>query len=270
MVRDTAQDDPIAHPAPTPDTVTASRRHLTTGYASGVDRLLWDMDKRPMPDLDAVRAVVAASQADKPVDALDIGAAVILLLEMRLELDCLEADVLDAALDSGLGFESLAAVLELPDPVLVRSRLEYLLARRELPRAAAVESAPPRHPRESGTTRAAAQAVRRAETAASRAESAARRRRELRDNQRSPNRTDAEIAAACASEARSHAADAAERVASGLLRAAVALDGCAEKCMEGYGADDNPVLRKRAREYTAAAQRYREMAAEYLDIGKRT
>lgn len=40
--------------------------------------------------------------------------------------------------------------------------------------------------------------------------------------------------------------------------------------MEGYSADGDPVLRKRAQEYTAAAQRYREMAAEYLDIGTRT
>lgn len=223
-----------------------------------------------MPDLDAVRAVISASQAHQPVDALDIGAALILLLEMRLELDCLEADVLDAALDSGLGLESLAAVFELPDPVLMRSRLEYLLARRELPRATAVESAPPRHPQESGPVRAAAQAARRAETAASRAESAARRRRELRESGRRADQTDAERAAARASEARIHAADAAERVATGLLRAAVALDGCAGKCMEGFGADGNPVLRKRAQEYTAAAQRYREMAAEYLDIGKRT
>lgn len=39
--------------------------------------------------------------------------------------------------------------------------------------------------------------------------------------------------------------------------------------MEGHSADGNPVLTKRAQEYTAAAVRYREMAAEYLDIGKR-
>lgn len=246
--------------------VTASRRHLTTEYAHGVDRLLWDMDKRPMPDLDAIHAVVAANQAHLPVDALDIGAGLILLLEMRLELDCLEADVLGAALDSGLALDSLAAVLELPDPVLMRSRLDYLLARRELPRPSA-QPAPPQNPQDGGPGRPA-QAARRAEQAAGRPQSAARRRQELRDGQRHADPANAQTAAARATEARIHAADAAERVANGLLRAAKALDGCAEKCLEGDGADRNPALRQRAQEYAAAAQRYREMAADYLDIGK--
>ena len=30
--------------------VSASRRHLTERYATGVDRLLWDTEKRLIPD----------------------------------------------------------------------------------------------------------------------------------------------------------------------------------------------------------------------------
>lgn len=274
-VRDTARDERIAHPAPAPDMVTASRRHLTTGYASGVDRLLWDMDKRPMPDMDAVHAVISADQAHHRADALDIGAALILLLEMRLQLDCLEADVLDVALDSGLSPESLAAVLELPDPVLMRHRLEYLAARRELLRGTA-HSAPPRKSQkkqknlsDGSAARAAEQAARRAELASDRAASAARRREELRTGERPSGRADADKATARASEARIQASDAAERVASGLLRAADALEGCAEKSLAGDGAEQDPAIRQRAQAYASAAQRYREMATAYLDIGKR-
>lgn len=106
--------------------VTAARRHLTIAHATGVERLLWDTEKRPMPDLDAVQAVISPHKANQPVEALDIGAALILVQEMRLEVDCLEAEVLAAALDSGLGLESLAAVLELPGPAAMLARLEYL------------------------------------------------------------------------------------------------------------------------------------------------
>lgn len=247
--------------------VTAARWHLTIAHATGVDRLLWDTEKRPMPDLDAVQAVISPHKANQPVEALDIGAALILVQEMRLEVDCLEAEVLAAALDSGLGLESLAAVLELPGPAAMLARLEYIVARSELPRPDPRSATPEKSP-DSGVAKAGAQAARRAEQAAMRAASAARRREELRAGQRRASRADVDRAAARANEARIAAGDAAERVASGLLRAANALDGCAEKCLENEGADRDPVLSRRAQEYTSAARRYREMAASYLDIGK--
>jgi hypothetical protein len=258
--------------------VAAARRHLTTGYAEGVDRLLWETEKRPLPDLAAVRAVISASQSRQRVDGPDIGAALVLLLELRLYLDCLEAEMLDLALDSGLDLGSLAAVLELPDPVAVRSRLKYLGHRRELPRAITAEPSSPLpdagqslspQPAESGAARAASRAGRRAESAASRAASAVRRIQELKDGQRGISRADADLAAARASEARIAAGDAAERVASGLLRAADTLDECAAKCTQGDDAYRDPALTQRAHEYSAAARRYRDIAASYLDIGHR-
>lgn len=247
--------------------VTASRRHLTIAHATGVDRLLWDTEKRPMPDLDAVQAVISPHKGNQPAEALDVGAALIIVQGMRLEIDCLEAEVLASALDSGLGLDSLAAVLELPDPAAMLARLEYMVARSELPRPDPQSATLGKSP-DSGVAKAGAQAARRAEQAAMRAASAARRREELRAGQRRASRADVDRAAARANEARIAASDAAERVASGLLRAANALDGCAEKCLENEGADRDPVLRRRAQEYASAARRYREMAASYLDIGK--
>ncbi len=66
--------------------VTASRRHLTERYASGVDRLLWDTEKRLIPDLDAIKSVTEA-MASGQAEALDIGAALVLVQAARLALD---------------------------------------------------------------------------------------------------------------------------------------------------------------------------------------
>lgn len=264
-----ANDKASKPPAPVPDLVTASRRHLTSEFAQGLDRLLWDLEKRPMPDFDAVNGVICAAQAEPSVDALSIGAALVLVQSLRLELDGLEADVFDAALASGMDHDSLAAVLDLPDAAAARRWQQYLEARRELPRAAA--SSPLRHdPVSHGAAEAAARAGRRADQAASRAVAAARRREELRKppSEARSRRADAEEAAARASEARVQAGDAAERVATGLLRAAVALDRCAARCEELWRNSGNPMLAQRAQEYSRAAQRYREMADSYSDIGK--
>jgi hypothetical protein len=196
--------------APEPDTVTAARRHLSSEFAQGVDRLLWDLEKRPMPDLHAVNAVIcAARRSDRPVEALSVGAALVLLQSLRLELDVLEAGVFGAALESGVGYDSLAAVLGLPDADAAQAREQYLKVRRELPRAPARASA-----------------------------------------------------------ARVQAGDAADRVATGLLRAAVALDRCAARCEELRQSSGDPTFTQRAQEYGRAAQRYREMADSYTNIGK--
>lgn len=251
--------------------VTASRRHLTSEYAGGVERLFWELEKRPMPDLAAVGAVVSVHEAGRPVDALSVGAALVLLQSLRLEIDSLEASVFDAAAAGGLNFESVAAVLELPDADAAQGRGEYLRARRDLARA----SAPPagtlpetREARSVAAAQAAAQAGRRADEAAIRAAAAARRRDELRQSQRGMlgRRANPEVAAIAAGEAKIQAGEAAERVASGLLRAATALDQCAARYEEWRGTTNDPKLRQLAEEYTNAARRYREIASRYRDI----
>src|ERR1035441_2316705 len=116
-------------PAPSPDMVTASRRHLTERYAAGVDRLLWDTEKRIVPDLDAIRSVIDAASSGH-AEALDIGAGLVLVQAAGLEVDRLEYDVFESAHAMGMGEEAIAAVLDLPDAAAAGKRRRWLKSRR--------------------------------------------------------------------------------------------------------------------------------------------
>jgi hypothetical protein len=246
--------------------VMASRRHLTERYAAGVDRLLWDTEKRLVPDLDAIRSVVDAASAGH-AEALDIGAGLVLLQAARLEVDRLEYDLFEGAHAMGMGEEAIAAVLDLPDAATAAKRRRWLKARRALPYA---NIGAPRGP--GGSAEAANRAGRRASQAANRAAEAAQRREQLSQPDRGADgsRQHAERAAANAGEARVLAGEAAERVALGLLRAAAGLDRCAAGCEELASADTvhRPELRLKADEYHQAAVKYRQMAAEYRADGQ--
>lgn len=170
-------DRPMEPPPPPPEMVSAARQHLTARYASGVDLLLWDLEKRPMADGAAVRAVVAAQAAGHRLDTLDIGAALVVVQAMRLDLDLLEAAVMDAAEEAGVTADSMAAVLDLPDAAAVDDRRQLLSTRRKVPRTSTATS--PRQP----PGEAAARAGRRAKQAADRAGEARRRREQLRQAQ---------------------------------------------------------------------------------------
>jgi hypothetical protein len=245
--------------------VTASRRHLTERYAAGVDRLLWDTEKRLVPDLDAIRSVVDAASAGH-AEALDIGAGLVLLQAARLEVDRLEYDVFEGAHAMGMGEEAIAAVLDLPDAATAAKRRRWLKVRRALPYADIGAPGP------GGSAEAANRAGRRASQAANRAAEAAQRREQLsqRDHAADSSRQHAERAAANAGEARVLAGEAIERVALGLLRAAAGLDRCAAGCEElaSAGTVRRPELRGKADEYHQAAVKYREMAAEYRADGQ--
>ena len=58
--------------------MAASRRHLTERYAAGVDRLLWNTEKRFVPDAAAISLVTDAAMAGL-AGALDLGAALVLV-----------------------------------------------------------------------------------------------------------------------------------------------------------------------------------------------
>jgi len=131
----------VEPPAPSPDMVTASRRHLTDRYACGVDRLLWDTEKRLMPDLDAIRLLTRAADAGQ-AQALDVGAGLVLLQAARLELDRLEFEVFESAQTIGMADEAIAAVLELPDAPAVIKRRRWLKGRRALPHTDAEQPRP--------------------------------------------------------------------------------------------------------------------------------
>jgi hypothetical protein len=243
--------------------VSASRRHLTDRYAAGVDRLLWETEKRLLPDLDAIRSVIASAKAGH-AEALDVGATLVLLQAARLELDRLEFETLEAAHSMGMRDEAVAAVLELPDAAAAEARYRALAARHELPYEE-IEAPRPVVPADKEASQRAAQ---RASRAASRAAEAARRRDELSQaragRRRATHLADAERASAHASEARVRAGEAAERVALGLLRAAEALDRCAAGCAEFASvADGGAQFTHKADEYHNAAVRYRRLAAEY-------
>jgi hypothetical protein len=111
--------------------VDASRRHLTERYASGVDLLLWETEKRLVPDLDAIKAVTGAA-ASGQAEVLDMGAALILVQAARLGLDRLECDIFDAARAMGMRPEAIAAVLGLPDAAAAEKRHRWLETRRDL------------------------------------------------------------------------------------------------------------------------------------------
>jgi len=251
---------------PPPELVTASRRHLTERYASGVDRLLWNREKRCLSDLAAIELVTDAALAGL-ADALDLGAALVLVHAGRLNLDGLEYEIFQGAHAAGMRREALAAILGLPDAAAVSERQQWLEDRHALPRAEA-EQILPDGP---GHAEAAARAGRRAAQAAIRAAEVARRREELarlRLRGRDPRFDHPEQAVARAHEARLLVDEAAERTALGLRRAAAALDRYAIRCTElSAAADDDQARRlcRKADEYHQAAARYREMATRYGD-----
>jgi hypothetical protein len=112
--------------------VAASRRHLTERYAAGVDLLLWETEKRLLPDLDAIRSATQAAAAGR-AEGLDLGAALVLVQAVRLGLDRLEAELFEAARAMGMRPEAIAAVLDLPDAAAAEKRQRWLEGRRALP-----------------------------------------------------------------------------------------------------------------------------------------
>ena len=131
----------VEPPAPSPEMVSASRRHLTERYASGVDLLLWETEKRLIPDLDAIRLVTEAA-ASGQAEGLDMGAALVLVQAARLGLDRLEGELFEAACAMGMRPEAIAAVLELPDAAAAEKRQRWLERRRAVPYATATSQRP--------------------------------------------------------------------------------------------------------------------------------
>jgi hypothetical protein len=117
-----------------PDLIRAARQQLTSRYATGVEQVLWDMHKFPMHDLDAVARVLEApgaaeSAPDDRATATDIGAAFLLLMVARLDADRMEAALFDRALEMGMEYEQIAAVLDLPGSEAARRRHREVRAR---------------------------------------------------------------------------------------------------------------------------------------------
>jgi hypothetical protein len=71
---------------------------------------------RALEDLRTVAAVRLAAHyaAQPPAGPLDLGAGLVMLANLRLYLDALEADLLDAATHLGMSWDLIAAIIGLP------------------------------------------------------------------------------------------------------------------------------------------------------------
>jgi hypothetical protein len=71
---------------------------------------------RQAEDIRAIHSVIdsACDDAPRPADALDVGAALVVLCDLRFYLDGLETDLLDAAQRVDLGWDVVAAILGIP------------------------------------------------------------------------------------------------------------------------------------------------------------
>jgi hypothetical protein len=117
-------------PAPALPLVVAARQHLSKRYAAGVDQVLWDAEKRPMPDSAAVRAVINAGSRAEP---LDMASALVLVQVIRQGVDVLEYELFEAVRTAGITDTAVAAVLGLSDEAAARARRQWLSDRQTVP-----------------------------------------------------------------------------------------------------------------------------------------
>lgn len=241
----------LVPPGPLPDAVSAARRQLNELYASGVERLLWELDKQPMPDLDAIRrAITAAGNGDSG----GLAPSLVLLQAARLKLDRLEAEAFDAAYAAGIGDETLAGMLELPGAQAAAAWYRWLATRQALPYD---EPRPARRAVPGGAADDAASAGRRAHQAATRVAQIAQRLEQLHS-------ADGNRPSAIAGEARILADEAIERATLGLVRAAEALEWCAAGYERLARADSarSDEYRQEAAWYWRTAQKYRQQVSQ--------
>lgn len=112
--------------APEPGLVTAARAHLSQRFARGVQEVLWEGRGMPMPDQDAIAHVIKAAAAGESLSAEDLAAALLLTQAVRLDIDLMEADLMDIACNAGMSWEQIATVLDLPDAGTARRRYDQL------------------------------------------------------------------------------------------------------------------------------------------------
>ena len=120
-------------PAPDPSVADSARLRLAAFRALSAGPPAGWASERSAEDIQAINAVIEATRddAERPADALDIGAALVMLCDLRLYLDGLEADLLDAAQPAELGWDVIAAIIGIPADEAQR-RHQALRARRIL------------------------------------------------------------------------------------------------------------------------------------------
>ncbi len=103
-------------PAPDPGVVDSARLRIGAHRVLAAGRHAEQAAARPAEDILAINAVAGSARGGttRPADALDVGAALVVLCDPRLHLDGLEADLLDAAQQVGLGWDVVAAIIGIP------------------------------------------------------------------------------------------------------------------------------------------------------------
>jgi hypothetical protein len=86
--------------------------------------------ERAQADLRSIDTVLETARANplRPADSLDVGAALVLLSNLRLYLDQLEAGLLATAQHTGMSWDLVAAIIGMPADE-ARDRLRALRAR---------------------------------------------------------------------------------------------------------------------------------------------
>lgn len=84
--------------------------------AAPVDQFAETASAQLIDDIRAIGAVLAAARSEfsAPTEALDVGAALVVLCDLRAYIDHLEAGLLDAAQRAGLNWDLIAAIIGIP------------------------------------------------------------------------------------------------------------------------------------------------------------
>jgi hypothetical protein len=111
-------------PPPDPIVVDSARLRLgalralaaTRPAGQPVSQLVEAASTRLINDIRAIGAVLAATRGGVAgtAEALDVGAALVVLCDLRAHLDRLEAELLDAAQQVDLGWDLIAAIMGVP------------------------------------------------------------------------------------------------------------------------------------------------------------
>jgi len=102
-----------SEPSPDREVLDAARFRLSTRDGSlAIDPAL----ARALEDVQSVAGVRLAARygTQPPPGPLDLGASLVMLGNLRLYLDSVEADLLDAAVDLGMSWDLIAAILGVP------------------------------------------------------------------------------------------------------------------------------------------------------------
>lgn len=107
---------PGALPVPDPAVVDSARLRIAAHRVLSAGQPVHQRPVRETEDIRAIHSVIDSARDDAvyPAGALDVGAALVVLSDLRLCLDGLEADLLDAAQRVDLGWDVIAAIIGIP------------------------------------------------------------------------------------------------------------------------------------------------------------